>query len=83
MPECKTSLTTTDIFKIQQLRFVYKYYNGSLPTHLQNIPIILNTDVHSHNTRHRTDIHIESVNTEFAKKTIIYNIAHVLNNTSS
>ena len=47
-----------DILKIQQLWFVYKHYNENLPTYLQNIPIILNTDVHSHNTRNKKDVHI-------------------------
>ncbi len=39
----------------------------------------LNTSIHSHNTRGRTNIHVTQINHKFAKICLRHNISHTIN----
>ncbi len=42
-------LKISDILKLQQLKFYYKYKNNKLPHYLQALPFHPNTRAHDHN----------------------------------
>ena len=44
-------LKLEDILKLQQLKFDFKFNEGSLPVYLQNWDIASNAHVHNYNTR--------------------------------
>ncbi len=47
----------SDILKLQQLKFYYKYKNNKLPHYLQALSFHPNTRTHDHNTRIKHNIH--------------------------
>ena len=51
-------LKICDILTIEQLKFYYKYTHNKLPQYLQGIPITINQNLHTHNTRQANDIHV-------------------------
>ena len=57
-------LKLADLLKLQQLKFYFKFNEGSLPVHLQINP---NAHVHNYNTRELGCIHAFKVKHEFAK----------------
>ena len=61
-------LKLEDLLKPQQLKFYFKFNEGSLPVYLQNWDITPNARVHNHNKRELGSIHTFKVKHEFAKK---------------
>ena len=47
-----------DLLKLRELHFYYKFIHTLLPIPLQNWHIIINTNIHEHNTRRQSNIHI-------------------------
>ena len=71
----------TDIIRLQQRKFYYRYINGNLAEYFSRLGTRENEDVHIHYTRNRHDIHVEGANTELAMKSLRFSIVHVINNT--
>ena len=74
-------LKVEDIFKLQVMKFYFKFKNGSLPHYLQSLPLQHNQDVHSHNTRSCKIIHQLNTNHEYAKKCIRNSLPKIINDT--
>jgi len=75
-------LKVTDILKLQELKFYYKYENNKLPYYLQNLPFKTNINTHNHVTRAQHKIHLAyTPNHEYAKKCIRYDVPNVFNST--
>ena len=70
-------LMVTDIIRLQQLKFGHRYINCNLPEYFSRLGIRENEDVETHYTRNRHDIHVERANTELARKSLRFSIAHV------
>ena len=71
-------LKLEDIFKINILKFIYKYENGLLPNYF-SILFIENTANHDHNTRNRNVNRIPIPRTTSAKETIRYYLPSFMN----
>ncbi len=76
-------LKVTDILKLHELKFFYKYKNNMLPSYLLDMPFNQNTSVHEYNTRQQQNIHQPLAKHEFAKKCIRFHLPHIINSTSS
>ncbi len=50
-------LKVNDIFKLQELKFYYKFKNHKLPHYLQSLPFHPNTRTHDHEIRIKHKIH--------------------------
>ena len=74
-------LKLEDLLKLQQLKFYFKFNEGSLPVYLQNWDITPNARVHNYNTRELGCIHTLKVKHEFAKKCLKYNLPKLINDT--
>ena len=75
-------LKVTDILKIQELKFNYKYHHKTLANHLlTNMPFQTNADTHNYNTRQHRQIHQPTAKHEYAKKCIRFDIPKLINNT--
>ena len=74
-------LKLEDLLKLQQLKFYFKFNEGSLPVYLQNWDITPNARVHNYNTRELGCIHTFKVKHEFAKKCLKYNLPTLINDT--
>ena len=61
-------LKLEDLLKLQQLKFYFKFNEGSLPVYLQNWDITPNAHVHNYNTRELGCMHTFKDKHEFAKK---------------
>ena len=61
-------LKLEDLLKLQQLKFYFKFNEGSLPVYLQNWDITPNAHVHDYNTRELGCMHTFKVKHEFAQK---------------
>ena len=70
-----------DILALKEFKFYYKSLHNNLPHYLQNLKILMNTGIHSHNARRSNDIHIIGTRHNFAKRCLKYNLAITLNNT--
>ena len=73
-------LKVKDILKVQGLKFYYKLIHHKLPAYLQNLQLLTNSNIHSHNTRGNTGIHIRRVTHTFAKNSLRHNIPTLINN---
>ncbi len=62
-------LKISDILKLQELKFYYKYKNNKLPHYLQTLPFHPNSKTHDHDTRIKHNIHHPRGKQVFAKKT--------------
>ena len=60
-------LTISDIYTLQVSQFMFKFLSNSLPENFSNY-FIINSSVHSHNTRKSNDFHLLSIRT--LKRTI-------------
>ena len=74
-------LKIDDQLKLQELKFFYKYSHDNVPVYLLNWNIIPNYNIHSHDTRKATNIHTSMIRHEFAKKSLKYNLPHIINDT--
>ena len=61
-------LKVEDSFKLNQLKFIYKFINKDLPDYFQSFPILRNSTIHNHSSR------------EFAKKSLRNALLNTLNN---
>ncbi len=62
---------TTLAFKLQELKFYYKYKNNKLPHYLQSLPFHPNTRTHDHDTRIKHKIHNPIGKHVFTKKIVL------------
>ena len=62
-------LNVYELYECQVLIFMFKYYNNLLPLTFSNY-FILNSSLHSYNTRGSSNIHLVSARTECRKLTI-------------
>ena len=69
-----------DILTIEQMKFYHKYTHNKLPQYLQDIPIRINMNLHTHNTRQANEIHILRIHHEFARRLIRNSIPYTINN---
>ncbi len=76
-------LKVGDILKLQTLKLYYKFKHKLLPTRLMNLPFLHNYEVHTHNTRSRSKIHLSKPAHVFATKTVRHNLPMVVNDTAS
>ena len=74
------SMLKVDIFKLQQLKFYYKYLHNNLPVYLQNWRIIFKYDIHNYDIRIKIEIYTYTTKHEFAKKCLRHNLPFLLNN---
>ena len=74
-------LKPCDIYKCQLLKFIYKLVHKQLPHYLNQLPFSLNNTQHNYATRTNTNITIQRVNHEFAKRNIRYKIQTSYNST--
>jgi hypothetical protein len=76
-------LKVMEIYKLNELKFYYKYVNDNLPYYFQQLPLIPNQTIHNHNTRYNQNIHKHRVNHQFSQLCIRYNIPQLINNTDA
>ena len=69
-----------DILTIEQLKFYHKYTHNKLPQYLQDIPISINQNLHTHNTRQANEIHVTRIHHEFARRLVRNSIPYTINN---
>lgn len=75
-------LKVTDILKLQELKFYYKFQHNVLPTyHQTEMPFQHNVHFHDHNTRQQNQIHPPLAKHDYAKKCIRIDIPRVINGT--
>ena len=74
-------LKVTDILKLQELKFYYKFRHSRLPQYLMNLPLHPNITIHDHATRIQNDIHQPLASHAYAKKCLRYDLPVVINNT--
>lgn len=72
-------LKVTDILKLQELKFYYKFKHNLLPSYLLTLPFSSNNETHNHNTRQQNNIHLTLVKHEYAKKCIRFNLPRLIN----
>ncbi len=73
-------LKISDILKLQELKFYYKYKNNKLPHYLQTLPFHPNSKTHDHDTRIKHNIHHPTGKHVFAKNCIRFDIPRIVNN---
>ena len=73
-------LKICDILTIEQLKFYYKYTHNKLPQYLQGIPITINQNLHTHNSRQAKEIHVTRIHHEFARRLVRNSIPYTINN---
>ncbi len=73
-------LKISDILKLQELKFYYKYKNNKLPHYLQTLPFNPNSKTHDHDTRIKHNIHHPRGKHVFAKNSIRFDIHRIVNN---
>ncbi len=71
-----------DIFKLQVLKFYFKFKSSSLPDYLQSLPMQYNQDIHNHNTRSSQKIRQLKTNHEYAKRCIRNSFPKIVNDIS-
>ena len=76
-------LKVTDVLRVQELKFYYKYKHNLLPSYLQEMPFHPNTETHNYETRTQLNIHQPLVKHEYAKKSLRFNLPQIVNNTPS
>ena len=73
-------LKFTDLLKLRELHFYYKFIHKLLPIPLQNWHIIRNTNIHEHNTRRHSNLHIYRTQHTFARHCLRHDLPNTLNN---
>ncbi len=74
-------LKVTDILKVQELKFYYKYVHRMLPNYLLDMPFYPNTNTHNYSTRHQNDLHQPLARHEYAKKCLRFDLPRIINST--
>ena len=73
-------LKITDILRLQELKFYYKFMHNLLPSYLHNWLLTPNANIHTHNTRRQNELHTFKTQHEFAKRCLRH-LPNTLNNT--
>ena len=71
-------LKICDILTIEQLKFYHNYTHNKLAQYLQGIPITINQNLHTHNTRQANEI--QRIHHEFARRLVRNSIPYIINN---
>ena len=56
--------------QMQEFKCYHKFKNSTLPAYLQQLKLLPNSSIHSHNTRGKTALHIHRNTHTFAKQCI-------------
>ena len=73
-------LKVNDIFKLNALKFYFKFTTGELPTYFHNMFIRIE-ETHNYTTRGRFELTQPNVTTSVGKKCIRYYMSNILINT--
>ena len=76
-----TLLTFSDLLKLREINFYYKFIHKLLPIPLQNLQIIRNTNIHEHNTLRQTNLHIYRTQHTFGRHYLRHDLPNTINNT--
>ena len=76
-------LKVEDIFKLNQLKFYYKFINKKVPVYFNTFPLYPNHDIHDYNTRGHNKFHRLNLTHTFAKMSLRNTLITTLNNTPS
>ena len=71
-------LRLEDMFKINMLKWYYQYINKHLPQYFNDYKILKQQDIHTHNTRNKTDVTQPSTRIQAAKKCLRNHISVVI-----
>ena len=77
------TLRIEDIFKLQQLKFIYKLQHNILPIYFTSFTPSQHCETHNHITRHEHEYSTHRIWYDFAAKCIHFDLLYVLSNTSS
>ncbi len=72
-------LKLTDILKLHELKFYYKYTNNKLPLYLSNLHFVQNAERHNHFTRAQCNLYMMTPKPEYARYCIRYRIPLIIN----
>ena len=72
-------LKAQDILQIQQYKFYYKFTHNKLPAYLQQLSLQPNHTIHNYNTRTYSDIDLNTIRHEFAKRCLRHSIPILVN----
>ena len=72
-------LKVSDILKLQELKFFYRYQHKQLPTYHLELPFQANSFTHAYNTRQHHDIHQPLAKHEYAKKCLRFDLPRLIN----
>ncbi len=75
-------LKLTDILKLQELKFHYKYKSYKLPWYHYNLPFVQNTDIHNHLTRAQGNLYMMRPKHTYARYCSRYCIPFIVNKSS-
>ena len=64
---------------IAKIKFYFKYLNKVIPANLQNLPLLLNTDIHPHNTRQSGNLSMHRYVHSFAKQCLRFDLPKTIN----
>ncbi len=67
------------IYKLNEIKFYYKLVNKQQPQYLNSFTHETNSDIHSHSTRRRNELHIPKTKHDFAKTNLRYRILQTIN----
>ena len=68
-----------DICKLNDITFYYKLVNKQQPQYFNSFTHETNSDIHTHNTRRRNELHIPKTKHDFAKTNLRYMILQRIN----
>ena len=76
-----TILKLSDVLIQQSMKVYHQFRNNELPVYMQNWPLIINNEIHQHNTRIASDLHTFRCHHTFAKKSLRHYLVQTINNT--
>ena len=72
-------LKVEDIFKVQLLKFYYRYRHQALPVYLQNLPFYQIMDIHNYPTRANDEVRHPPIKHTYMKRCIRYSLSTIVN----
>ena len=72
-------LKVNDICKLNEIKLYYKLVNKQQPQYFKSFTHETNSDIHSHDTRRRHELHISKTKHDFAKTNLRYRILQTIN----
>ena len=76
-------LKVNHILQMQDFKCYHKFKNNTLPAYLQNLKLLPNSSIHTHNTRGKTYLHMHRTTHTFTKQCLRQTIPVLLNNAPS